>query len=108
IERRERAGVPDVPADWLVLGDIVRLGIHVAVDVAQAVGPEAFPGEHLGMLQQDAPERDEGTVDWRLPAVGFHSADPLLDRLKPLASAVGVDAFFLRGIEAMRTEAAHR
>src|SRR5262249_51765389 len=106
IERRERVGVPQVPADALVRRNLVRAAVQIAVRVAQPFVPEPLPGQHLRIVDEDAPEGDERAVERALAAA--LGGDPVLERAIALARAFRVDAVLLRSLEAVRAEAADR
>src|SRR5262249_25507312 len=62
--------------------------------------------EHLGVIDEDSPERGERAVDGTFAAA--HRRDPRLERHEPLLRPRRIDAHLLRSIEAMRAEASDR
>ena len=95
--------MPDVPADGLVRRERMGPLVHRAIGLAQALVPEPLPRQHLRLLHQDAPERDEGAVR-RLAALR-HALDPPLQGEESLPRPIGIDPLPAGRLQAMRAEA---
>src|SRR5256885_14730144 len=89
--------MPDVPADALPRGDALREPIQIPVRVAEPFVPQPLPGEQLRILDQQTPERHEGTVGGSLP--GAERRGPALERQIAVPRPRDVDLFLSRGIE---------
>jgi len=86
-----------VPADAFVGRDALGEPIQVAVGIVEPLVPQPFPGEQLGILDQQAPKGDERPVGGSLP--GAQRRGPALERQIAFAGPVGVDPGLARRVE---------
>ena len=91
-----------MPADAFVGRDALGEPIQVAVGIVEPLVPQPFPGEQLGILDQQAPKGDERPVGGSLPAA--QRRRPALEREIAFAGAVGVDPGLARRVETVGAE----
>src|SRR5581483_3072211 len=102
-ERAERIVVPEVKTHLRARPALPGRLVNVAVDRMLRIGPEFFPGEQLGVVEQQAPECDEAAVG-RTRSVA-QRAHILVQRGVARLRAGDVDAAFARGPLVMLAEA---
>src|SRR5450432_3088085 len=90
VNRAEGIVMPDVPAYADGGLDRFHFGVDGGIGFAQAVGPEHFPGEHLGVTQHDAPEGDVVAIHGALALAG--GSDEITQGFEAGAGAVDIDA----------------
>src|SRR6267143_537599 len=95
--------MPDVPADALPRDDALREPIQIPVRVAEPLVPQPLPGEQLRVLDQQTPERHEGTVGGSL--AGAERRSPTLERQITLPRTLDVDPLLLGGGDTVGAEA---
>src|SRR5262249_13128588 len=59
IERAEAHVLHDMEAERLLAGDRFPDAVHLGPDFVVACGPELFPAQYFGILEQEAPKRHE-------------------------------------------------